>query len=117
IDRGVKAIPLDRIQNVTFKVSPKPASASEEFRNLLTLKLDWGNARPAKSASVGLFYLQKGVRWIPNYKIEIDGQGSALVKFQATLLNELADLEDVSVNLVVGVPTFAFKDTVDPIAL
>ena len=114
---GVKAIPLDRIQDVTFKGAPKPASASEEFRNLLTLKLDWGNARPAKSASVGLFYLQKGVRWIPNYKIEIDGQGNALVKFQATLLNELADLEDVSVNLVVGVPTFAFKDTVDPIAL
>jgi len=39
------------------------------------------------------------------------------VKLQATLLNELADLEDVSVNLVIGVPTFAFKDTIDPMAL
>ena len=114
---GVKPVPLDRIQDVTFRSPPNPASTSEEFRNLLTLKLDWGNSKPTKSASVGLFYLQKGMRWIPNYKIEIDGKGSALVKFQATLLNELADLEDVSVNLVVGVPTFAFKDTVDPIAL
>ncbi len=39
------------------------------------------------------------------------------MKLQATLLNELADWEDISVNLVVGVPTFAFKDTLDPTAL
>ena len=114
---GVKALPIDRIQDVTFKQAHKAAAANEEFRTLLTLKLDWGKAKPAKAANVGLFYLQKGMRWIPSYKVEIDGDGKAAVKLQATLLNELADLEDVSVNLVIGVPTFAFKDTIDPIAL
>ena len=114
---GVKALPIDRIQDVTFKQAHKPTAVNEEFRNLLTLKLDWGRAKPAKAVNVGLFYLQKGVRWISSYKVEIDGNGKAAVKLQATLLNELADLEDVSVNLVVGVPTFAFKDTIDPIAL
>jgi len=114
---GVKAVAIDHSQEVTFKHSHKPAVENEEFRNLLTLKLDWGKARAAKSANVGLFYLQKGVRWIPSYKIEVDGKGNAVVKLQATLVNELADLEDVSVNLVIGVPTFAFKDTIDPIAL
>ena len=114
---GVKAVAIDRIQEVTFKHSHKAAVENEEFRNLLTLKLDWGKSKPAKSANVGLFYLQKGVRWIPSYKIEVDGKGNAAVKLQATLLNELADLEDVAVNLVIGVPTFAFKDTIDPIAI
>ncbi len=114
---GLKAVAMDRITDITFKGKYKSAAPGEEFRNLLTLKLDWGRVRPAKSARMGLFYLQKGVRWIPNYKIEIDGQGKAVVKFQATLLNELADLDDVSVNLVIGVPTFAFKDSVDPLAL
>src|SRR5262249_8631289 len=114
---GVKAIGIDRIQELTFKDQPKATTAIEEFRNLLTLKLDWGKNRPNDSATVGLFYLQKGVRWIPNYKVDIDGHGQALVKLQATLINELADLEDVSVNLVVGVPSFAFKDSLDPIAL
>lgn len=114
---GLRAIALDRIQEVTFKRAHKPAVANEEFRSLLTLRLDWGQARAAKSARVGLFYLQRGVRWIPGYKVELDGNGHAAVKLQATLLNELADLEDVSVNLVVGVPTFAFKDTLDPMAL
>ncbi len=114
---GVKAITIDRIQEVSFPHAHKAAAASEEFRNLLRLNLDWGKAKPAKSAQVGLFYLQKGVRWIPSYKVELDGKGNAAVKLQATLLNELADLDDVSVNLVIGVPTFAFKETVDPMAL
>jgi hypothetical protein len=45
------------------------------------------------------------------------GNGKAAIKLQATLLNVLAGLDDVSVNLVIGVPTFAFKDTIDPMAL
>jgi hypothetical protein len=114
---GVRAVFIDRIQEVTFKHPHKPAIANEEFRNLLTLKLDWNKAKPSKSANVGMFYLQKGFRWIPNYKIEIGEDGKALVKLQATLINELADLENVSVNLVIGVPTFAFKDNTDPMAL
>jgi hypothetical protein len=114
---GVKALALDRIQEVTFKHAHKPAAASEEFRNLLHLNLTWDKAKPAKTARVGLFYLQRGVRWIPSYKVELDGASNAVVKFQAALLNELADLDNVSVNLVVGVPTFAFKDTLDPMAL
>lgn len=116
-DEGVKVVNLDRIEQVTFKKPPNRSGGAEEFRDLLTLKLDWGGSKPEKAARVGLFYLQKGVRWIPNYKVEIDGKGHATVKLQATLLNELADLDDVSLNLVVGVPTFAFKDTLDPMAL
>ena len=114
---GFKVLPLDRIQDVTFKNEHKAAATIEESRDVLTLKLDWGKAKPAASARVGLFYLQKGVRWIPSYKVELDGKGHAVVKMQATLLNELADLEDASVNLVVGVPTFAFKDTLDPMSV
>ncbi|MDB6019854.1 MAG: hypothetical protein JWR19_4343 [Pedosphaera sp.] len=114
---GLKAVNIDRIQDITFKDSHKPAATQEEFRNLLTLKLDWTKGRSAKTANVGLLYLQKGVRWIPNYKVSLDGKGQATIKLQATLINELTDLEDANVNLVIGVPTFYFKDTLDPMAL
>src|SRR5262249_6684252 len=57
------------------------------------------------------------IRWIPGYRIELDGKGKAVVKLQATILNELTDLNDATVNLVVGVPSFYFKETADPIAL
>ncbi|MGI8603930.1 MAG: hypothetical protein ACR2OZ_13170 [Verrucomicrobiales bacterium] len=114
---GMKAVNLERIQDVTFKNEFRPSVSNEEFRDLLTLKLNWNQRPPAKTANVGLLYLQKGVRWIPSYKVTLDGKGNALVSLQATILNELTDLSDVSVNLVIGVPSFAFKDTLDPMAL
>jgi hypothetical protein len=114
---GTKAVNIDRIQDFTFSGAHKATAREEEFRNLLTLKLNWERGKPAKTADVGLLYLQKGVRWIPNYKVSLDGKGQAAIKLQATLINELADLDDVSVNLVIGVPSFYFKDTIDPMAL
>jgi hypothetical protein len=114
---GVKALPIERIRDFAFKDSPRRAVRQEEYRNLLTLKLDWGGKAPAANARVGLVYLQKGLRWIPNYKVTIDGKGQAVIKLQATLINELTDFDNVTANLVIGVPTFAFKDTVDPISL
>jgi hypothetical protein len=115
--KGVSVIPVARIQTVTFKGPYKRTLSQEEFRNLLTLKLEWPGGRPAKTADVGMMYLQKGVRWIPGYRVTLDGKGQAGVKLQATLLNEMVDLNDVTANLVIGVPSFAFKETPDPISL
>jgi hypothetical protein len=114
---GVKAVNIARIQDVTFKDPPKNVWGNVEFRNVLTLQLDWNGRKPGRSVDAGLTYVQRGIRWIPNYKVTIDGNGKAAVKLQATLLNELTDLNDVTCNLVIGVPTFQFKDTVDPMAL
>jgi hypothetical protein len=116
-DDGVRVLPLDRIQDITFKTPPKTQLGNEEYRNLLTLRLDWQGTRPQRTADVGMMYLQRGIRWIPNYRVTLDGKGKATVKLQATLLNELTDLNDVTANLVIGVPTFAFKETPDPISL
>jgi hypothetical protein len=114
---GTRAINFARVQDVKFLGKVNKTLATEEHRNLLTLQLAWAGGKPEKTAEVGMSYLQKGVRWIPSYKIELDGKGKAAVKLQATLINELTDLENVSVNLVVGVPSFAFKDMTDPVAL
>ena len=114
---GTLVMPFDQVRDVKFLGPYKTKLASEERRNVLTLHLDWGGKPAAKSAQVGMFYLQKGVRWIPSYQVDLDGTAKATVKLEATLLNELCDLQNVAVNLVVGVPTFQFKDTLDPIAL
>lgn len=114
---GVRMTSIDNIRAVTFKGAYKTLVGTEDFRNLLTLRLEWPNNRAAKTADVGMVYVQKGVRWIPGYKLTLDGKGSATVKFQATLINELTDLDDVTANLVVGVPYFAFQDDPDPISL
>jgi len=117
VAEGVKAVEMGRIEEITFLDGPNDGIEREEFRNLMTLKLDWKKEKSAKTANVGMVYVQKGIRWIPNYNVEIDGQGNAVLKLQATLINELADIENVKAHLVIGVPSFAFKDTVDPISL
>ena len=117
VDEGVKVMPLDRIQQITFLETPQSDFAQAEFRPAMTLKLDWTSQKPSAQANVGLFYVEKGIRWIPGYRVEIDGQGNALLKLQATLVNELADLQDVKAHLVIGVPRFKFEDTVDPVSL
>jgi hypothetical protein len=116
-DDGVKVVGVDRIIGITFTDTYEEMLAREEFRGTLTLDLDWDGGRPARSADVGLLYLQKGLRWIPNYKVDIDGEGRARVKLQGTLINELADLENVTAHLVIGVPRFMFEDTPDPMSL
>src|SRR5262249_60282503 len=82
---GVKVTPMDRIQDITFATDPKPKLANEEFRNLLTLKLDWGEREPRRPAEVGLMYLQRGIRSIPGFKISIEGDDKAKVKPAAPL--------------------------------
>ena len=116
-NEGVLARSLASITQVIFKNPPRQTAAIPEFRNLLRLQLD-GPARPqGERVEVGMVYLQKGLRWIPGYRLALDGKGHAGLKMQATLVNELVDVNDATVNLVIGVPSFAFKDTVDPLAL
>ncbi len=117
VAEGVKAVPIGQIEEVTFLDEPHSDVGRHEFRNIMTLKLDWQKRKIEESANVGMVYVQRGIRWIPSYRIDIDGDGNAVVKLQATLINELTDLKDVKANLVIGVPSFAFKDVVDPISL
>ncbi len=116
-DQGTKVIPTSTITDVTFVDPPKHAVNYEEIRNLLRMRFDWGQAPPPKQVQVGMTYLQKGIRWIPHYRVRLEANGVAIVELQATLLNELTDLDRVTANLVIGVPSFDFKSTVDPIAL
>ncbi len=117
VAEGVKIVPVNQIQEITFLTEPQTGLACEEFREMMTLKLDWGKSRSAETAHVGMVYVQRGIRWIPSYRVEIDGNGRAAVQLQATIINELADIDDVKAHLVIGVPRFAFEKTPDPISL
>ncbi len=110
---GVRAAPLSSIQNVIFRTPPHLQTSSETQNTVLKLQLDAAN----KPTQVGAVYLQNGLRWIPNYRLQLSDGGRAQMKMQATLVNDLADLKNVAAHLVIGVPSFAFGDSIDPIAL
>lgn len=113
---GVKVVNLDAIRNISFLEEYNKTLPREEMRSLLSLQLESESDMPSQ-ADVGIMYLQRGIRWIPSYRVTIDGEGEAHIQLQATLVNEMLDLEDVTANLVVGVPAFSFEETVDPISL
>ena len=114
---GIMTLPLDQVDQVTFKEQPKGKVTEEEFRNLMTLAVGKGQDSRKAEVSIGLMYVQKGIRWIPSYQVTLDGKGNARVRMQATLVNDMLDLKDATVHLVIGVPTFAFEHTPDPISL
>jgi hypothetical protein len=111
---GTKALPFDQVKNVTILGEAAPRFVEEELRDRLTLRVE---RKGTDAARVGVVYVQKGLRWIPAYKIDIDGQGHAHVRLEATLVNDLIDLDDATVHLVIGVPRFEFSSMVDPISL
>jgi len=113
---GIRALPVSQIQTVTFLDEVNDTVSRKQKKDTLTLQLDWKGKQPEPEAAVGMAYVQRGIRWIPSYRVDIDGNGKAVLKLQACMINELADLNDVKTHLVIGVPTFAFKEVVDPIS-
>jgi hypothetical protein len=113
---GTRALPVSQIQSVTFLDDVNDTVRRKQQKDTMTLHLDWKGKPPAPKAEVGMAYVQRGIRWIPAYRVEIDGKGKAVLKLQACIINELADLNDIKAHLVVGVPNFAFKEVVDPIS-
>jgi len=113
---GIRALPVGQIQAITFLDEVNDTVSRKQKKETLTLQLDWKGKQPESKAAVGMAYVQRGIRWIPSYRVDIDGKGKAVLKLQACIINELADLNDVKTHLVIGVPTFAFKEVVDPIS-
>ncbi len=72
-------------------------------------------AQPAQKEKVRLSYLARGFSWAPSYLIDISDAKTAAFRARATILNELADLSDVTLELVTGFPNIRFSDVGDPI--
>jgi hypothetical protein len=115
-DDGVRLVRLDRIVDVTFLDDVQTKFADEQIRPQLVLDVACQGGAPA-TVPVRLSWVEQGFRWIPSYRIVIDGKGQAIVQLQATLENDLVDVENATVHLVVGVPSFVAKGQLDPISL
>lgn len=111
--QSTRAVPIARVRDILVLGKFEGDIERQQQQERLELRVDGGG----DEAKVGVIYVQKGFRWIPSYRVEIDGDGQAKVRMQATLVNDLIDVEDALVNLVVGVPKFAFAGMSDPIAL
>lgn len=112
---GGGVVPFDeqRAAGVQFAEAPDTKFPQPTKTASLTVTTEGAAADSELSVS----YVQEGLRWVPSYRVTVGDDGKATILLQATIVNDLTDLADVNANLVIGVPTFAFKGEVDPIAL
>lgn len=110
---GTRAVPLAAVRDLEVRGEMQRNLRVDRPHERLTIEVAGGGAQ----ATVGVMYVQKGLRWIPSYRFDIDGAGKAAVQFEGSLVNDLIDLDRATVHLVIGVPRFEFEGLVDPISL
>lgn len=116
---GDALLPIASVQTVTVKNMkteiPRTVTTTTNSKRM-TMQF----TEPNKAVDVSFLYFQSGLRWIPTYRINLQQEQDkqmAHMDLQAEFLNEAEDLDNVPVDIVVGVPNFRFKDTPSPLSL
>lgn len=114
---SVAFFPLGSIRSVEILGVPKYDKPKITRENRLSLKIE--NAPDGERLQLGIAALERGIRWIPAYRVEVRGAPvrEAKLELEAMLINELTDLKNTEVNFVVGVPHFLFQDQMSPLSL
>ncbi|MHC4259832.1 MAG: hypothetical protein ACYSTF_05400 [Planctomycetota bacterium] len=111
---GQVAINPDIVRRADFP-NGKPARAFAKKKDSMQLDIQLG--APADGQNLLVSYLAKGVTWAPSYVVDISKEEKALISAKAAVINEVCDLEGVTLQLVTGFPHLQFADIVSPLAL
>ncbi len=102
---------LSDLEGVEFLSKPKLKRKTQEEKLGLHLQFNSSKSRQ----DVEMMYVRKGIYWVPTYHLDIVSANEARLRLVANLLNDVEDIEDCSMNFVVGVPNFEFKDIATPL--
>ena len=118
-DDGDVLLPVAQVRSISVKdmktTIGKTLTTSKKTKRL-TFKFDGAE----KKRALSIMYFRPGIRWIPTYRVSLNDQKekkTATVSLQAELLNEAEDLDNVPLDIVVGVPNFRFRGTPSPLVL
>lgn len=116
-ESGMMLFPANSIRNIEIIGQPKMEKPKLTKENRLSLKVE--GAKDGQNINLGIAALERGIRWIPAYRVEVKGTPIKEVKLEleAMLINELTDLKNSEVNFVVGVPHFLFQETMSPLSI
>ena len=79
--------------------------------------LEINATNPSGKGKAGFQYLTKGITWAPSCSVDITDTKKARILAKAEIINEIGDLEGISVNFVSGFPNFQFSEVSSPIAM
>lgn len=115
-ETGALFVPATQIQSVEILDSPKLEKPTLDKENRLSVKINGANS---SNANLGIAALERGIQWLPAYRVEVKGEPvrEAKLELEAMLINNMADLNNSEVYFVVGVPHFLFQNEASPLSL
>ncbi|NOY82401.1 MAG: DUF4139 domain-containing protein [Kiritimatiellaeota bacterium] len=71
----------------------------------------------ARGQAIGVSYLARGITWSPSYLIDVSDPKTAKLSAKALVINEVANLQEVQLELVTGFPNIQFGEVNSPVAM
>jgi hypothetical protein len=113
-ETGTVVINADLIVRVDFEESNISTSISTVSRRPnIRIELQ----QPADGGEIGISYLARGITWAPSYMIDISDPKTAKLSAKAIVINEVADMHNVQIDLVTGFPNIRFGEINSPVAM
>jgi hypothetical protein len=119
VNGGQQIVPVSEIRSIAGeKLETRTAHPEKVSVTTKRLSFDLGAAAAGKTQTLRIMYFTPGMRWIPTYRLGMNADNkSGVLALQGELLNELENFQDVTMDMVVGVPNFKFRGTVSPLVL
>lgn len=112
--RGAVILNAESISRVDFEGADAVTSAPWVLRQpRIWMDLE----KPAGGEKVSVSCLARGITWMPSYLVDLSDPKTARLTAKALIINEVADLEGVHLDLVTGFPKIQFPDVDSPVAL
>ena len=110
---GLLAVPLAGISLASLPADAVLRETLDQPATALRFTIKGG----AQKEKLTLGYLEHGVGWTPSYLISLDNDKTARITMQAVVTNDAEDIDNAELFFVVGVPNFAYSDTLSPMSL
>lgn len=69
------------------------------------------------NAPVNISCITPGVTWVPSYSLDISKQEKGILHANAEIINELANLDNIELELISGFPSIQYPSTPSPIMM
>lgn len=112
---GITGLAPGDVKRVAFGAGDV-AREFERRREASSLTLSVAS-RGSGTAPLSIYYLERGLTWVPSYAIDISDRETALLTSKAEVIDEAEDLEGATLQFVTGFPNLQFAHVIDPIAM
>ncbi|NQX82285.1 MAG: hypothetical protein HRT66_09875 [Flavobacteriaceae bacterium] len=100
-------LPIEDIKRVVFSEKPNELNKSKDSIKTLKKRLNIVLKKDNPKQILDLYYLHKGIAWVPSYLLELTNSRTAKLTMKATVVNDLEDIKNTDIELVVGSPVFS----------